>query len=105
MEADVVVVPAERDFGEFLRQTEQAGGMKHMVVTRGERIAGVVRVNTALRPGLEAAYRRVTLDTVAQRNFTIARPGDIVFEVVSRLARHSATMAVVTKGEGPPRGW
>ena len=71
--------------------------MKHVVVTRGNHIAGVVRVNTGLRRGLEAAYTGVTLSDVVQRNFTLARENDIMFDIVQRMARHDAGMAVVSK--------
>jgi chloride channel protein, CIC family len=100
MERDVVVVPADADFDGFLRQHGAAGGMKHVVVTRGNHIAGVVRVNTGLRRGLEAAYSGVTMNDVAQRNFTLARENDIVFDIVQRMARHGAGMAVVGKAKG-----
>ncbi len=37
---------------------------------------------------------------VAQRNFTLARENDIAFDIVQRMARHDASMAVVTKTGG-----
>jgi chloride channel protein, CIC family len=100
MERDVSLVPADADFDAFLREHGAAGGMKHVVVTRGNRIAGTVRVNTALRRGVEAAYAGVRMGDVAQRNFTLARENDIVFDIVQRMARHDAGMAVVTKAGG-----
>jgi CIC family chloride channel protein len=74
-----------------------------VVVTRGNHIAGVVRVNTTLRRGVEQAYSGVRLGDVAQRNFTIAREADIMFDVVQRMARRDAAMAVVVKGHGRGR--
>ena len=100
MARDVVVMPADADFDGFLREHGEAGGIKHVVVTRGNHIAGVVRVNTGLRRGLEAAYTGVTMNDVAQRNFTLARENDIVFDIVQRMARHEASMAVVGKANG-----
>jgi CIC family chloride channel protein len=100
MERDVLVVPADADFDGFLRQHGAAGSMKHVVVTRGNHIAGVVRVNTGLRRGLEAAYSGVTMNDVAQHNFTLARENDIVFDIVQRMARHNASMAVVGRAKG-----
>jgi chloride channel protein, CIC family len=97
MERDVTILPAETDFDAFLRQHATASGYKHVVVTRGNHIVGVVRINTGLRRGLEAAYSGVSLGDVAQRNFTLARENDIVFDIVQRMARHDANMAVVTK--------
>ena len=102
MDKDVLVLPAEIDFDSFLRQPEHHGALKHVVVVRNNRIFGVLRVNTALRHGLEEAYTGVTLGDVAQRNFTIAREDDIAFEVIKRLWRRGGTMAVVVTGKGIP---
>jgi chloride channel protein, CIC family len=99
MERDIIIAPANADFDRFLRE-HASGGMKHVVVMRNNHIAGVVRVNTTLRRGLEAAYTGVSLADIAQRNFTLARESDVVFDVVQRMARHNAIMAVVTKTNG-----
>jgi chloride channel protein, CIC family len=100
MEHDVTVLPADADFDAFLRQHATEPGFKHVVVTRGSHIAGVVRVNTSLRRGIEAAYSGVRFGDVAQRNFTLARETDIMFDVVQRMARRNAAMAVVTTAKG-----
>jgi chloride channel protein, CIC family len=103
MQTDVTLLPANADFDAFLRQHSGEAGFKHVVVTRGNHIAGVVRVNIGLRRGVEQAYSGVRLGDVAQRNFTIAREADIMFDVVQRMARHNASMAVVIKGRGRGR--
>ena len=97
MQTDVTILPADSDFDAFLRRHVNESGFKHVVVTRGNHIAGVVRVNTSLRRGVEAAYSGVHFADVAQRNFTIAREADVMFDVVQRMARHEAIMAVVVK--------
>jgi CIC family chloride channel protein len=102
MDKDVMVLPAATDFDAFLRQPENQGAIKHVVVIRNNRIFGVLRVNTALRRGLEEAYTGVTLGDVAQRDFTIAREDDIAFEVIKRMWRRGGAMAVVVAGKGVP---
>ncbi len=97
MEPDVALVPADADFDAFLREHAGERGFRHVVVTRGSRIAGVVRVNTGLRRGIETAYSGVHFGDVAQRNFTLARENDVMFDVVQRMNRRDASMAVVTK--------
>ena len=77
--------------------------MKHIVVTRGDRILGVLRVNTALRLGYEEVRKGVPLGEIVRRNFTLAREEDIVFDIVNRMTRRGAYMAVVTKAKGRPR--
>lgn len=103
MQTDVIILPADADFDAFLRGHAGEAGFKHVVVTRGNHIAGVVRINIGLRRGVEQAYSGVRLGDVAQRNFTIAREADIMFDVVQRMARHEAGMAVVVKGRGRGR--
>ncbi len=103
MERDVVVRPADADLDEFLRQHGAAAGFKHVVVARGNHIVGVVRINTGIRRGIEAAYSGVTMAAVAQRNFTLARENDIVFDIVQRMWRRDAAMAVVMKTGGRGR--
>ncbi len=103
MERDVTILPADADFDAFLRANAGEQGFKHVVVTRGSHVAGVVRVNTALRRGVEQAYSGVHLGDVVQRNFTIAREADIMFDVVQRMARRDAAMAVVVRGKGRGR--
>jgi CIC family chloride channel protein len=104
MDKDVLVLPAAMDFDSFLRQPEHQGALKHVVVIRNNRIYGVLRVNTGLRRGLEAAYTGVTLGDVAQRDFTIAREDDIAFDVIDRMWRKGGAMAVVVAGKGVPTG-
>ncbi len=103
MERDVTILPADADFDLFLRQHASERGFRHVVVTRGNHIAGVVRVNTSLRRGVEQAYSGVRLGDVAQRIFTIAREADIMFDVVQRMGRRDAAMAVVVEGKGRGR--
>jgi len=103
MERDITILPADADFDAFLRQHATEGGFRHVVVTRGNHFAGVVRVNTSLRRGVEQAYSGVRLGDVAQRNFTIAREADIMFDVVQRMTRRDAAMAVVVKDRGRGR--
>ena len=92
-----VALPAQSSLGEFLRQSEHEGGLRHLVLTDNRRIAGVLRVNTSLRRGLEAGFTGTALSEVATRNFTIAREDDIMFDVIRRMWRHGATMAVVVR--------
>ena len=103
VERNITILPADADFDAFLRQHATEGGFRHVVVTRGNHIAGVVRVNTSLRRGVEQAYSGIRLGDVAQRNFTIAREADIMFDVVQRMTRRDAAMAVVVKDRGRGR--
>jgi CIC family chloride channel protein len=104
MDRDVLVVPAGMSFEELLARPDNAGRMRHVVVTEGRRIAGVMRVNTALRAGSQSAAPSTPLSALASRDFTIVRAGDVAFDVIRRLWRKGAIMALVVPDLGIPRG-
>ncbi|OJY05071.1 MAG: chloride channel protein [Rhizobiales bacterium 63-22] len=103
MDADIMILPAEQDFDDFLREHEAEGRLRHVVVTKGDQIFGVLRVNTGLRRGLEGTRTGVTLGDIASRDFTIVGEDVLVSDVIERLWRRNAFMAVVVKGHGVPR--
>jgi chloride channel protein, CIC family len=104
MDADIQVLPAEESFDEYLRQPEHAGRLRYVVVTDKGHLFGVIRVNTGLRRGLESASTGVSLGDVANRNFTVVREDETAFDVIRRMWRRDAIMAVVVRGRGVPRG-
>jgi chloride channel protein, CIC family len=97
MRKDITVLAADAHFDAFLRRHGEEHGLRYVVVTRGNHIAGVVRVNTSLRRGIEESYSGIRLGDVVQENFTIARETDIMFDVVQRITRRDAVMAIVVK--------
>ncbi|CDX11843.1 Cl-channel voltage-gated family protein [Mesorhizobium plurifarium] len=103
MDADIMVLPTEQGFDDFLREHEAEGRLRHVVVTRGDQIFGVLRVNTGLRRGLEGAHTGVTLGDIASRDFTIVGEDTVVSDVIERIWRRNAFMAVVVSGHGIPR--
>jgi len=104
MDIDIQVLPAEASFDDYLRQPEHAGRLRHVVVTDKGHIYGVIRVNTGLRRGLEGAHTGVSLGDVSSRNFTVVREDETAFDVIRRMWRRNAIMAVVVRGHGIPRG-
>ena len=103
METDVVIAPADMYFDSFLAEPDNRGRLRHVIVIDGSHILGVMRVNTALRRVSEAAPSSIRLRDVASKHFTIVRDNDIVFDVIQRIWRKSAQMAVVVRGRGVPR--
>jgi CIC family chloride channel protein len=102
MARDAVVLPADLRFDALLRAPPH-DGLLHVVVTRGDHIVGVIRVNTALRRGLADGSTGVSLGDVADRRFTLALEDNVMFDVIRRMDRRCAVMAVVTKGRRRPR--
>jgi len=103
MDADVLLLPAEQSFDAFLRDHESEGRLRHVVVAKAEQIFGVIRVNTGLRRGLQAASTGVTLGDVANRDFTVVGEDQVVSDAIERIWRRKAFMAVVVRGRGVPR--
>ncbi|HTO81616.1 MAG TPA: chloride channel protein [Methylomirabilota bacterium] len=104
MDTDVLVLPREASFDQFLSNHGDEGRLRHVVVTDKGRLYGVIRVNTGLRRGLASAHTGIKLGDVANRNFTIVSEDDVAFDVIDRMWRKGAIMAVVIRGRGVPRG-
>jgi CIC family chloride channel protein len=103
MDTDAVLAPGAMTFDSFLARGDHAGRMRHVVVIDNRRILGVLRVNTALRTASEGGQSGTTLRDLASRHFTIVREDDIIFDVIQRIWRRRAGMALVVRGRGVPR--
>ena len=103
MDTDIVLASAQTSFDSFLSDPDHQGRLRHVVVTEGNRILGVLRVNTALRQAQAAGSTGVFLGTLASKDFTIVREDDLVFDVIQRIWRKHAVMALVMRGGGVPR--
>jgi CIC family chloride channel protein len=103
MDKDIIVASADSGFDELLARPDNDGRLRHVVVADGGHIFGVMRVNTALRPASSGVQPGIALRDLASRNFTIVREEEAVFDVIRRIWRKNATMALVTRGRGVPR--
>ncbi len=103
MERDILVLDATTGFERFLDEAGSKGALRHVVVTDGPRIKGVIRVNTGLRRAVGKVDAQVTLGELASPHFTIVRAGDAVFDVIARLGRRRAWMAIVVRPCRVPR--
>jgi chloride channel protein, CIC family len=97
---DVAILDEATSFAAFLNMSENAGGLRHVVVTRHNRIAGVLRVNIDLRRAVGTAGTEVTLGELARRNFTVVREDAATFDVIARMRRKNAAMALVIPRAG-----
>jgi len=104
MDPDVMILPAEYSFDVFLREHAEEERLRHVVVTRNDRLYGVLRVNLGLQRGLEGTHTGVTLGDVANRDFTIVGEDAIVADIIERMWRKQAFMAVVVRTQRTPSG-
>ncbi|HEY1615192.1 MAG TPA: chloride channel protein [Rhizomicrobium sp.] len=102
METRFLLVPAETRLDAFLQRPEHRDGMRHVIVTSGEKITGAVRINTGLRSTAADLGAGITFGDVANRRFTIVRESDVAFDVIVRLWRRNGVMALVVR-EGNSR--
>ena len=98
METRFLLVPAETRLDVFLRRPEHRDGMRHIIVTKGDRIAGAVRINAGLRTSFAELATGITFGEIADQRFTIVRESDVAFDVIIRLWRKNAVMALVVPG-------
>ncbi|MEJ2229275.1 MAG: chloride channel protein [Alphaproteobacteria bacterium] len=103
MDPNFLVLPAETSLTEFLTHYEDHGKSVHVLVTNGEHIAGTVRINLALRRGMEKFHSGITLGEVIHRNYNVAREDDTMFDVIDRLTRKQAMLAIVVRRGMRPR--
>ena len=103
MDRAFMLIDEHMPFAEFLRLTGDSDGLRHIVITRGNMIVGVLRVNASLRRTVGAGGAEVPMGALAQRNFTIVRRNSAMFDVIGRLRRRGAIMGVVVNGPGRPR--
>jgi CIC family chloride channel protein len=103
MDRDFVRIDEGVRFDAFLRSAEARSGMRHLVITRGNLIVGVLRVNTALRQSVHETTSDVTLGALMQRNYVIVRTEAAIFDVITRMSRRRAMMGIVVEGQGRPR--
>jgi chloride channel protein, CIC family len=103
MDHDFAVVPASMSFDAFLANPDNRGRMRHVVVADGNRILGVLRVNTALRRISDVSQGGAAMREIAARSFTLVREDDVVFDVIRRMSRKGAFMALVVRDRRVPR--
>ncbi len=103
MNRDFLLVDEGESFAKILQLPDGLSGLRHVVVTRGNLIVGVLRVNTDLRRTVSAAGADVPMGALARRNFTIVRQNAVMFDVIARLWRRHAVMGVVVDATGVPR--
>jgi CIC family chloride channel protein len=100
MERDVILLPADADFDIALHQSESVAGWQ-AVVTNGNHITGVINVS-GYHCSHKEGYSGLTLRDAAQSNFIVAQEDDVVIDIMARMQRRGASVAVVIKGRGRP---
>lgn len=102
MDTNVALAPAQMSLEAFLALPDSGGRPRNIVVFDGERVFGVIQVNTSLREASRAAQTPPTMRDIATQRYTIVRENDIVFDVIRRMWRKHSAIALVVRTTGNP---
>ncbi|HTT04682.1 MAG TPA: chloride channel protein [Steroidobacteraceae bacterium] len=102
MDTQVLIVTADESVEKLLSSPNGERHLRHIVVGKDGRIAGVLRINTALRHASAAAQADIRVGEVASRDFIVVGADDIAFDVIEHMWRDNASMAVVVRGPVAP---
>jgi CIC family chloride channel protein len=94
MDDAFAVLPAEMSLEAALQQLGFDTDKRFIVVTRGEAVAGIVRVNRILRSS-EGVHTDATLGEVASHAWVAAERDDILHDVLQRMSEIDGHYAVV----------
>ena len=100
MEPEVLRCAADQAIGSLLPAQRPPSGVAHVIVTRGDRIVGAFAAERSVLARLDPATPVVDL---AHRPFAIVRENASAFDVLTRLRRRKAAVAIVIAQEGRPR--
>ena len=103
MQTNLAVRDADTRVAEMLADPRIAAGAPlHVVVMRRAGIAGVVTIDADLRCVLAEAGPTLTLGALARRDFTVVREQAATFDVIARMRRKAARVALVIPAAGYP---
>jgi chloride channel protein, CIC family len=101
MDTGLVRVQADDGVAEFLRRTPpDPSRSSWLLVADQGRILGVLEVDAVLRQMAAQTPADLRFATIADRRYAVVRDRDIVFDVIHRIWRHGAAVALVTRGSG-----
>lgn len=95
MDREFLLVDGSMTFADFMRLPAGSDVLRHAVVTRGSHIIGVLRVNATLHKALSTEKGSASMAELAVRNFILVKGNSVVFDLMARLWRRRAVMAVV----------
>ncbi|MGE4528385.1 MAG: chloride channel protein [Rhodospirillaceae bacterium] len=101
MDTDLLVVAADMRLEDFLAaHADYAGRMCHVAVAENNRILGAIRFNMALPHESAQHLPGLAMRDIATRKFTLVHEDDIAFDVIRRMWRKQAVMALVVRKHG-----
>jgi chloride channel protein, CIC family len=103
MDRDLIVAPATVRVDELPLRSEDGHDAKYIVIADRDRIIGAIRVNRPLARVSRAAQPGAILRDLASGGFIVVRERDVIFNVIRRMWRRQAEIAIVVHDRGGPR--
>ena len=103
MDRELVVAPATAHVDDLPLRSPDGRAVKYIVIAEPDRIIGAIRVNRPLARISRDAQPAVVLRDIASQNFFVVRERDVFFNVIRRMWRRQAEIAVVAHDRGGPR--
>ncbi len=103
MDRELVVAPATAPVDDLPLRSPDGRAVKYIVIAEPDRIIGAIRVSGPLARISRDAQPAATLRDLASENFCVVRERDIFFNVIRRMWRRQAEIAVVVHDRGGPR--
>lgn len=96
MLTDALVLPDTLRVADYFERHESDDAEHHVVVTRDTHIVGVVTPHAVLLAmRADNAEEPLTLGGIARTDFVLARAADVMYDVIDRMSRREAGIAVV----------
>jgi len=100
MDRDLLVAPANVPIDELPLRSQDGHAVSYIVVAEHGRIIGTIRVNMALARASRDAQPSAVLRDITSRKFCIVRERDVFFNVIRRMWRRGAEIAIVVRDRG-----
>jgi CIC family chloride channel protein len=104
MDANIAIMAAELPVADAAQWVSEAGMPNFLILREGNRIAGVVSLDSRIRTPELLGMHPETMRDMAIADYVIVRENNILEEVMRRLGQRNATLVLVVKDKpGVPR--
>jgi chloride channel protein, CIC family len=100
MDRDLIVASSSVHISELPLRSQDGHAVTYIVITEQDRIVGAIHVSRALARASRQAQPAATLGDITTPNLCIVRENEVFFNVIRRMRRQGAEVAVVVHDHG-----
>jgi len=102
MNESLPTFPADTGLLDFAAQMAVAADVpEHVIITRRDRVVGVIKVAEALQMVSKTNTSGLVLNDLSHQPYSLARKSDVMFDVIKRMSRKGSRLALVYDSEHP----